>query len=106
MTDWFMCRECKEEFTSNELHREVYPDEGYTETLCPYCGSDHISTADMCAICGEVKLPEEMAVAGDDICIECLEDMRKRAVEAISKVLDKEELEAFLWYFDMKAEVQ
>lgn len=104
--DWYKCRACDEEFPVEEARREVHADEGYTDTLCPYCGSDYISTADECALCGAIRFPEEMAVEGDDCCIECLEDMRKRAVKAISEVLDKDELEAFLWYFNLKAEVQ
>lgn len=105
MSSWYKCRECDETFTRDELRVEICPDDGYKEALCPYCGSDYISSADECALCGDIKFPEEMAVAGDDCCIACLEDMRKRAVEAVSKVLDKDELEAFLWYFDMKTEV-
>lgn len=63
----YYCNDC-EEYFEDPVISEVYPETDKAEHLCPWCGSDYLEEAHLCA-CGENYTTE-------GFCKDCYEKVR------------------------------
>jgi len=60
------CEQCERFFPDADTKVDcVIGNEGYEYSVCPYCGSDQVTTVYRCTLCGDYKL------GADDECNTC-----------------------------------
>ena len=63
----------------------------YTEAVCPICGCDSFSDADLCPKCGEAKLAEET------LCKRCRDALHSRIIDFADTLTAEEEAQLDDW---------
>jgi DNA-directed RNA polymerase subunit RPC12/RpoP len=104
------CSECGEIF--DNPHRVTMEDSDvgaaafrkYVEYACPHCGSDEWDEVGECELCGSMK-SETFMSGRAHFCLECLDELRDRALELLRAGLCEDEYRAFVDFYDMNARI-
>ena len=105
-----MCNSCEEVF-ENPMRQTIYDgDAGYAayksyfDYSCPHCGGDDWDEVGECELCGATK-SETFMSGRAHFCLDCLEELRDRALELLRAGLYEDEYRAFVDFYDMQARI-